>query len=340
MTEDLTAAAAITLDSRGTLARRATDRAAVIIVNFNSGDHLRACLRAIARQSVRPHRVVVVDNGSGDDSLGRAEGIYPDVEIIRIGSNLGFAAANNMAIRLVDDCHFVALVNADAYVQADWLEQLLAAAAANSDCHLFSCRLVSAADPGRLDGTGDVYHVSGRAWRRDWGSPIAASGSSTPTIGACAAAALYLREAVLDAGGFDEDYFCFYEDVDLSFRLQLLGHPGRYVPAAIARHVGSASTIRRSDFCVYHAHRNLVWTYVKNMPAPLFWLYLPQHIALNLATILWFAAQGRGRVILRAKWDALRGLRRAWQKRREIQSRRKVSVRKIQSLLARGLPRP
>ena len=129
-----------------------------------------------------------------------------------------------------------------------------------------------------LDGTGDVYHVSGRAWRRDWGRPAKDAGSTLPILGACAAAALFSREAMLLAGGFDEDFFCFYEDVDLSFRLRLLGYAGRYVPAAVARHVGSASTGSHSDFCVYHAHRNLVWTYVINMPCALFWLYLPQHV--------------------------------------------------------------
>ena len=73
-----------------------------------------------------------------------------------------------------------------------------------------------------------------------------------------------------------------------------------YVPAAIARHVGSATTVKQSDFCVYHGHRNMVWTFVKNMPGRLFWIYLPQHLALNIATVIWFALQGRGRVILRA----------------------------------------
>jgi GT2 family glycosyltransferase len=315
----------------------AVDSVAVIVVNYNSGEHLRKCIQSIAGQTQAPTRVVVVDNGSSDDSLSGIDCLGVHVEIIKTERNLGFAAANNLAVRHVRECRYVALVNADAYVAPTWLERLMDAARRYPECHFFASQLVSAADPMKWDGTGDVYHTSGRAWRRDWGQVINADGASaTPILGACAAAAIYSREAFLAVEGFDEDYFCFYEDVDLSFRLQLAGHRGLYVPEAIARHVGSATTIRRSDFSVYHAHRNLVWTYVKNMPGPLFWLYLPQHLALNLGTIAWFTLRGRGRVIFRAKWDALTGLARAWRKRRLIQSRRRATVRYIGALLARG----
>ena len=317
-------------------AQAAVDSVAVIVVNYNSGEHLRTCVRSIAAQTLAPTRVVVVDNGSSDDSLFGVDCLGVHVDVIRSQRNLGFAAANNLAVRHVSDCRYVALVNADAYVVPTWLERLLDAARCYPECRFFASQLVSAADPTKWDGTGDVYHTSGRAWRRDWGQIIKADGpSATPILGACAAAALYSREAFLAVDGFDEDYFCFYEDVDLSFRLQLAGHRGRYVPEAIARHVGSAMTVRRSDLSVYYAHRNLVWTYVKNMPGPLFWLYLPQHLAVNLGTMAWFTLRGRGRVIFRAKRDALTGLARTWRKRRLIQSRRRVTVRYIGALLAR-----
>jgi GT2 family glycosyltransferase len=92
------------------------------------------------------------------------------------------------------------------------------------------------------------------------------------------------------------------------------------VPDAIVQHVGSATTGKNSDFSIFHGHRNLVWTYVKNMPGPLFWLYLPQHIAANVYIIIRYALKGEGRwrVILRAKWDAIHGLPGMWRKRRRI----------------------
>lgn len=124
--------------------------------------------------------------------------------------------------------------------------------------------------------------------------------------------------------------------MDLGFRLRLAGYRCLYVPDAVVHHVGSAITGRRSDFTVYHGHRNLVWVFVKNMPGPLFWLYLPQHLLFNLVSILWYTLRGQGRVILRAKWDAIRGLPRVWRQRKAIQAKRKVGAWELRRLMARG----
>ena len=110
------------------------------------------------------------------------------------------------------------------------------------------------------------------------------------------------------------------------------------VPSAVAEHVGSGTSGGRdSDFALYYGHRNLVWAYVKNMPAVLFWLFLPLHIGVNVASVLWFSVQGRGRILLRAKRDALRGLPGMWRKRRGIQRGRKASVAEIWDVLDKGL---
>jgi GT2 family glycosyltransferase len=124
--------------------------------------------------------------------------------------------------------------------------------------------------------------------------------------------------------------------VDLAFRLRLAGHRCLYVPDAVVRHVGSASSGRRSDFAVYHGHRNLVWTFVKNMPAPLLALYWPHHLLLNVAGLAWFTLRGQGRPIFRAKADALRGLPRVLRQRREIQAARRASSRELRRAMVGG----
>ena len=113
------------------------------------------------------------------------------------------------------------------------------------------------------------------------------------------------------------------------------------MPDAIVHHVGSASAGKGSDYYVYHGHRNLVWTYVKNMPGLLFWLYLPQHIAANVYIIVRYALKGKRcwRIILKAKWDAIKGLPKMWRKRREIQARRVVGAWEIRKVMEKGLPR-
>lgn len=311
---------------------------AVIIVNFNSGALLAECLRHVRAQTRQPERVIVVDNASQDGSADRLDAEYPGVALVRMAQNIGFAAANNLAARQAGEVEWLALLNPDAFPAPDWLERLLQAGGAYPECASFGSRLVDACDPSRLDGTGDIYHVSGLAWRRDHGRPVSSEEREAGELfAACAAAALYRREAFCEISGFDEDYFCYFEDVDVGFRLQLRGHRCRYVPDAVVRHVGSALTGRRSAFSIYHGHRNLVWTWCKNMPGPLFWRYLPQHLLLNLIEVVWFVLRGQGRIILRAKWAALRGLPRCWRKRAIVQSQRRVSPWRLRERMQDGL---
>ncbi len=303
---------------------------AVIIVNWNSGPHLRECLKALGRQRLRPAQVLVVDNSSSDGSFDGVERWLPGAELVRLTENVGFAAANNRAVRMAEGCEWVALLNPDAFAEPDWLEALLRAAEASPEYRFFASRLVSARSPDRLDGTGDVYTAAGLAWRRDHGRrETSAHRPAEEVFSPCAAAALYSRAAFLEVGGFDESFFCYFEDVDLAFRLRLAGHRCLYVPEAVARHVGSASAGRGSSFALYHGHRNLVWTYFKNMPLTLLVLYLPLHLLWNTAAVVWFSLTGRPSPILRAKRDALLALPRVLRQRRTVQTRRVIGVREL-----------
>ena len=120
--------------------------------------------------------------------------------------------------------------------------------------------------------------------------------------------------------------------------MRLAGARCLYVPDSIVQHVGSGTTGgQHSDFSVYHGHRNLFWTFVKNMPGVLFWLLLPLHMALNVLTIVSFTLRGQGKVILRAKRDALLGLPKMWRKRQQIQKNRVASIASIWRMLDKRL---
>lgn len=311
---------------------------AVLIVNYNGGGMLARCLDALARQSWRDFDIVVVDNASQDNSADGIEARYSNLVLVRAGQNLGFAAGNNLALKHVRGARWVALLNPDAFPEADWLEQFVVAAEAAPGFSFFGCRMLLANSPQFLDGTGDAYHVSGAAWRRNHGV-AAERGIKEPgeIFAPCAAAALYSRAALEEVGGFDERYFCYHEDVDLAFRLRLRGHRCRYVPQAVVHHVSSGITGRRSDFATYHGHRNLVWTYVKDMPGILFWLLLPPHLAMSLVSIAICALRGQLGVILRAKRDALVGLPAALKQRREIQAGRKAGIGTLLAAMDWGL---
>jgi GT2 family glycosyltransferase len=292
-------------------------------------------------QTLAPWQIIVVDNASRDASTRGIEERHPAVQAIRLTKNIGFAAANNLAVNLARECDWVALLNPDAFPDPSWLVALWQSAQTHPEYSFFGSRILCAGCPERLDGTGDNYHVSGVAWRQDHGATVSKRSLVVREIfSPCAAAALYRRDVFLEAGGFDENYFCYFEDIDLAFRLRLMRQRCLYVPEAVVRHVGWATTGEDSDFSVYHGYRNLMWTYVKDMPVPLFWLYLPQHLLVNVATLVWFSFRGRARIVFKAKWDGLCGLPRAWRQRREIQAERQVGARELRRLMSRGLFMP
>ena len=313
----------------------------VIIVNYNGGELLARAVGAMKLQTFTDYRLVIVDNASSDHSIAAVRDSHPDTEVLPAGANLGFAAANNLAVRTFPGSRWIALLNPDAFPEPSWLQILVEAARDNFDIAAFASRTVDAQDTALLDGAGDAYHISGRYWRRGNHCPAKHRYEQCEEIfAACAAAALYSRAAWEQVGGMDEDFFCYGEDVDLGFRLQLAGYRCLYVPTAVAHHYGSAVTGERSDFSTYHGQRNLVWVYVKNMPAMLFWPLLPFHLILNVAALLGCTLRGQGRIAFNAKVDAARGIAGAWRKRSAIQRLRRASVARIWALLAGGWPGP
>jgi GT2 family glycosyltransferase len=312
-------------------------RVAVIVVNYNAGKYLARCLDALAKQTYGNTRTIVVDNASTDGSADEVAGKFPGVQVVKMPRNVGFAAGNNAGIMAAEDCDWIALINPDAFAEPDWVSELVAGAQRHSAESFFGSRMLQANAPDRLDGTGDVYHVSGVAWRRDHGCLVAEEASREGEIfGPCAAAAMYPRAALLEIGGFDESYFCYYEDVDLAFRLRLKGYRCWYLPRAVVHHVGSAITGHESPFTTYHVHRNLVWTYIKNMPGILFWVYLPQHLLVSGWLALKAAFRGHAATVLKAKWHAARRLAACVRERRLVQATRTASIADVLQSMARG----
>ena len=307
----------------------------VIVVNWNGIEYLERCLRHLLAQTLKPERIFVVDNASTDGSDFFAEN-FPSVTLLRMDRNIGFAAANNRACE-VATTEYVALLNPDAFARPDWLAQLMLAANKSPGVSSFASRQMMAEHPEIVDGLGDSYHFTGLAWRAGYGRPLPPGACEPKSVfGACGAAALYRRQSLKDIGGFDEDFFCYFEDVDVAFRLRLAGGECHLVPDAVVYHVGGGTAGgKRSAFSLYHGHRNLVWSFVKNVPGYLFWVLLPIHILQNILVALLFICRGQCGVFFRAKWDAILGLRLAWIKRRKIQRYRIATIASIWRALDR-----
>jgi GT2 family glycosyltransferase len=315
-------------------------RVVVVIVNFNSGTFLARSVAALQAQTYRAFTTIVVDNASTDDSVAVMQKGFPEIEVIRAPGNLGFAAGNNLAIRECRDCHWLVLLNPDAFPEPDWLRHLMEAAQAHRQYSSFASQVVFDSDPRLLDGAGDEYHLSGFAWRRLHRCPVTMSALNLEVFAPSATAALYRRDAFDEAGGFDERYFCYYEDVDLGLRLKLLGHRTLYVPGAVVRHVGSGVTGRRSAFVTYHTQRNRIWTYVKNMPSPWVWILLPLHLFYQGVVMGLYATQGQLGPALRGTLDALRGMGPTLDARSVIQRTRRINFLELARAMRRGVFAP
>ncbi len=315
-----------------------------MVVNFNGGEHLSRCLACLAAQTVAPERVIVVDNGSTDGSVeavrawvAERKGLAARTIFDAVGTNIGFAAACNRAIAR-SETEFIALLNPDAFPEPGWLAALITAARAYPGCAAFGSRQMMAGSPGVLDGIGDRWHLTGLSWRDGHGRAVEpADFLAREIFSACAASALYRRLALIDVGGFDEDYFCFGEDVDLGYRLRLAGYAARYVPDAVVDHVGGAST--PSDVAIFHGHRNTLWTLVKNTPGLLLTVVLPGHLCQSILVGVVLGFRGKGRVFFSGKWAALCGLSSVLEKRRSVQAGRRVSTWAIWRMIDAGVTR-
>lgn len=309
----------------------ATSRASVLIVNFNSGPHLARCLDCLAKQTYSRFDIVLVDNASTDASMALAEAaiarLSAPIKVIRSTQNLGFAAGNNLAARHASG-RWLALLNPDAFAEPEWLEQLVAACERAGAVMAGSLQLWEG-HPGLLDGAGDAYHISGVAWRSLRGKPATLAPLTGETFSPCAAAALYAADVFRSVGGFDERFFAYHEDVDLAFRIRLLGGRALQVQEARISHVGSGAPGVASALAVRFGTRNRIWTFVKNMPGWLFLALLPIHAAAVLFSLVRDARRRQGRSALQGMAEALFRLGPVLADRRRIQSTRTATVFEI-----------
>jgi len=315
------------------MTQSASPSVTVIIVNYNAGDRLQRCFDRLAAQTFQNFETILVDNGSADHSLDHARSARLPVLIDEAGENLGFAAANNRAAKTAKG-EWLAFLNPDAYPESDWLKSLLAAAARHPGVDAFGSTQIDASDPSLLDGAGDAYHFSGVPYRGHHGWAVEDLPPEGECFAPCAAAAMYRRSTFEALGGFEESFFCYCEDVDLGFRLRLAGGRAIQIPDARVLHEGSGVTGRRSDFTVYHGHRNRIWAWYRNMPLALLIASAPFQLIANSYLLIRFALLGEAKPYLRAMRDGFAGLPAQTASRRDIQGSRTVSTNKLAKTFA------
>jgi GT2 family glycosyltransferase len=303
--------------------------ATVCVIAYNSGPTLRACLEHLGAQTFRDFETLVIDNASPDPGDAAIAAEFPWVRLVQNTDNLGFTGAGNQGAREGRGRWYV-LLNPDAYAEPDWLAQLMAATARHPQVRAFTSRQMAADAPGLLDGLGDVMSITGIPYRGGYLNPDTGQAREGEVFSPCGAAMMIDRRLFLDLGGFDETFFCYGEDVDLGYRLQLADEPTLLVPAATIHHVGSASSGgRKSEFAVFHGTRNRFWVLFKNTPGLLLPLVVPLHLMALVLIYLRRENRPHIRLIAKAVKAAFAGAPEMFRARRGVQARRKASLGQI-----------
>jgi hypothetical protein len=307
----------------------------VVIPAHNGRDLLTACLDSVFRSDHDDFEVIVVDNGSTDGTEELLRDRFPQVRRIIHKEPLGFAKAANIGIKQARG-EFIALLNQDAEVDSRWLSVLKNTMEKDSTLGICASKMYNYYRRELLDGAGDTYVRSGDAFRLGHGLPDGERFNQSHSVfGACGGAAFYRRSMLEEIGPLDEDFFMYYEDVDLNFRAQLYGYHCRFIPEAVIYHVGSASSggvqTARTTFLIA---RNSIFVILKNYPTSLLIANLRHIVRSRVAFIRHYCNQDRemGRAFIKGLAFALLKLPAMLVKRYRIQKHRKIPLDDLQNL--------
>lgn len=308
----------------------------IIIPHYNKRDYLKHCLESLfAQKTDFTYEVIVVDNASEDDSVIMVEKEFPAVKIIRMDQNYRFSKACNEGIRIARG-QYIALLNNDTEVDPLWLTNLRNALDENQNVGFCASRVYFDDDRVKIDTAGDAYTIAGTAHKI--GHLIREPGAFSErkyVFGASASSAIYRRELFEKVGLLDEDLFFGQEDVDFSFRAQLMGYKCLFVPEAIVYHKVSATIGYLSRNYVYLSQRNLEFVFFKNMPIKLLIKYLPVHLIYVVGAFFFSIKKLRLLSYMRGKISFLLHLPNILKKRTQIQRNKTVSDNYIDSIIGK-----
>lgn len=314
----------------------------IVVLNWNGIDDTLLCLDSLLAQSYEQFHVLVIDNGSTDNSsvlLEKYRQEHSDkIDVVYNSTNFGFAGGVNTGIEwaLNEDFKYVTLFNNDATADKDWLKSLVKTAAPKE---VGVCTGLLLHEDGKtIDSSGDWFSIWGLPFPRSRGDKVTKAPEASSVFGASGGASLYKIALFRDIGLFDEDFFAYYEDVDISFRAQLAGWKVVYTPKAIAYHKQGATSRRVPGFTIYHTFKNLPMLFLKDVPHG---LLLP--IGVRFYAAYWLIL---GNAVVHGNgWPAIKGAGMSWLlgfkklgERRHIQKNRRVSTAYIKSVLWNDLP--
>jgi len=279
----------------------------VIIPNYNGIDHLKKCLKSLKEQDMKL-RVVVVDNGSVDGSVEYIKNNYPEHDLIINHENLGFSTAVNQGIKSVNS-DFIFLLNNDVILEKNCIKNLLSCIEADDKIFAVGSKMLQSTGMELIDDVGDEYTLLGFTKKVGNGKSSDLYTDKREIFSACAGAAIYRRAIFNEIGYFDESFFAYMEDVDISYRARIHGYKCIYCPEAVIYHVGSATSgSKYNSFKIKLAARNNVYVPYKNMPWPQLLINLIFLLIGYFIKYLFFLRKGHGKDYLNGLKEGINSL--------------------------------
>ncbi|MEW6377854.1 MAG: glycosyltransferase family 2 protein [Thermodesulfobacteriota bacterium] len=312
-------------------------RVNVIIPNLNGEKLFPICLESLKKQGFRDFDITVVDNGSEDGSLTLLKDRYPEVRLISLDKNYGFAGGVNRGIEATEG-EFIALLNNDIEVDPKWLEELHRALIEHPEVGSCQAKLLRYQEREKINGLGIRMNIDGEVEIIGWKEIDQGQYEEERYIFAVGAgASLYRRKMFEDIGLFDENFFANFEDVDLSFRAQLAGYKALYVPKAIGYHMIGATIKKMKYLPTYLNNRNKILFFWKNMPNEMikrhFWRIFWSRSSFFFKRILFNFYKLRTYYFLKGVFAAYFRLPYILKERKRIKAMRRVSIDYLDSIM-------
>ena len=282
-------------------------KVSVVIPNYNGEKYLRGCIESLRKQDDLDFETIIIDNASQDSDY-KWLNEYKDIIFKRLDKNYGFSPAVNIGIKMAKG-EYVLLLNNDTVVEEDFVRQMVKAIEKDQRIFGVSSKMIAYQDHCIMDDAGDEYTVLGWAYKIGDGKPVEDFMKPRRVFSACAGAALYRKKVFDEMGLFDESFFAYMEDIDVSYRARIYGYYNVYCPEAKVYHIGSATSgSKYNAFKVRLAARNNVYVPYKNMPLLQLIFNLPALVVGTLVKYIWFYKKGFGKVYKEGLIEGLKSL--------------------------------
>jgi GT2 family glycosyltransferase len=299
---------------------------AIAIPALHRPDLTARCIEFIQKQTLSADEweIVVVENEARAGEM-LADPLPRNTRRIELADNEGTTGSINRAVAATDS-RYVLLLNNDVELEPDYIAQLVAALDADAKLGFATAKLLRATQRTHLDGAGDAMLMAGAGYRlghldRDDGQ----FDKPMPVLAGCGAAVLYRRDAFVEAGGLDIEFFAYLDDLDLALRAQLMGYGGLYLPSAVAYHIGSATLGDPLHPRVIELiTRNQLWLLMKDYPRAVLRRLLPRIIAYQSLWMMFAIKSGGASAYFRGLQAALRNRHSMRQKQRDAMVRRRI----------------